>query len=158
MNNFEFEFVVTSHFSWLTQIVYIIFFNYLLSPLKCECDTHDSLKKYTLRMQRSDSLLRCWTLLFFSSYKTKTGKNRSIVEALRPLFPLVAFIALSFYWIRSSPNNVLMLDPRAVFITTGTIFSNICVSSSVLWDPLWWCRGSSLEFLVYFRIKGRSKL
>lgn len=62
----------------------------------------------------------------FHSYKTKTGKNRSIVEALRPLFPLVAFIALSFYWIRSSPNNVLMLDPRAVFITTGTIFSNIC--------------------------------
>jgi hypothetical protein len=66
--------------------------------------------------------------LIFSSYKTGTGKNRPLLEAMRPLYPLVAFVALSYYWVRTSPNDIMDLDPRAVFITTGTIFSNICVS------------------------------
>lgn len=62
----------------------------------------------------------------YYSYKTGTGKNRPLLEALRPLFPLVTYIALCFYWVRNSPNDIIMLDPRAVFISTGTIFSNIC--------------------------------
>ncbi|KAL1455147.1 hypothetical protein WDU94_009262 [Cyamophila willieti] len=62
----------------------------------------------------------------YHSYQTGTGKNRPLLEALRPLFPLFSFIVLSFYWVKTSPNDVMTLDPRAVFISTGTIFSNIC--------------------------------
>lgn len=67
----------------------------------------------------------------YSSYKNKTGKMRSPLEAARPFFPFLTFVVLFFYWIFNSPNDVIDLDTRAVFLLTGTIFSNVSVSSYI---------------------------
>lgn len=64
----------------------------------------------------------------YNSYKNKTGKMRSPMEAARPFFPFITFLTLFLYWMYKSPNNVMDLDTRAVFLLTGTIFSNVSVS------------------------------
>ncbi|CRK99640.1 CLUMA_CG012951, isoform A [Clunio marinus] len=61
----------------------------------------------------------------YRSYKDKTGKMRSFVECNRPLIPLLLFLAVSILWAQKSPNRIIETDPRAVFLLTGTIFSNI---------------------------------
>jgi ethanolaminephosphotransferase len=61
----------------------------------------------------------------YRSYKDKTGKMRSFTECMRPLVPLIFFLAISIVWAHKSPNRILETDPRAVFLLTGTIFSNI---------------------------------
>ncbi|XP_065342656.1 ethanolaminephosphotransferase 1-like [Cloeon dipterum] len=62
----------------------------------------------------------------YLSYRDKTGKMRGPLEALRPCFSVVSFLGLCSFWMVNSPNNVIEVDPRAVYFMTGTIFSNIC--------------------------------
>lgn len=66
----------------------------------------------------------------YRSYKYKTGKMRSPLEAARPFFPFLTFLALLLYWISKSPNHIMDVDTRAVFLLTGTIFSNVSVSGN----------------------------
>jgi hypothetical protein len=61
------------------------------------------------------------------AYRDKTGKMRPPLEALRPCYSVFTFIGLCSFWVLNSPNNVIEVDPRAVYFMTGTIFSNICV-------------------------------
>jgi ethanolaminephosphotransferase len=61
----------------------------------------------------------------YKSYADKTGKMRTFFECIRPLIPLSIFIVISILWAQYSPNNIIDTDPRAVFLLTGTIFSNI---------------------------------
>lgn len=61
----------------------------------------------------------------YRSYKDKTGKMRNWVECLRPLVPLLLFLTISLLWAHKSPNKIVETDARAVFLLTGTIFSNI---------------------------------
>lgn len=64
----------------------------------------------------------------YRGYKNKTGKMRSFLEAARPFFPFLTYLALFMFWVHKSPKNILELDTRAVFLLTGTIFSNMSVS------------------------------
>lgn len=61
----------------------------------------------------------------YKSYKDKTGKMRSFVECVRPLVPLALFLLVSVLWAHYSPNKIVERDSRAVYLLTGTIFSNI---------------------------------
>ncbi|CAG2054107.1 unnamed protein product [Timema podura] len=62
----------------------------------------------------------------YMSYKNKTGKMRTFWEANRPLVPVLLFLLLSTVWVTCSPVDIIELDPRFIYLTTGTIFSNIC--------------------------------
>lgn len=53
---------------------------------------------------------------------------RTPIEAARPFFSFFTFFAIFMYWIYKSPNNIMEVDTRAVFLLTGTIFSNFSVS------------------------------
>lgn len=53
---------------------------------------------------------------------------RSFKEAIRPLWPLLAFMVLLLLWPFISPNDIMEKDPRILFMLSGTIFSNISVS------------------------------
>lgn len=61
----------------------------------------------------------------YRSYADKTGKMRNFVECVRPLVPLVVFLIISLLWAHYSPNDIVFNDPRAVYLLTGTVFSNI---------------------------------
>ncbi|XP_058446915.1 ethanolaminephosphotransferase 1 isoform X2 [Malaya genurostris] len=61
----------------------------------------------------------------YRSYKDRTGKMRSLKEAMRPLFTYGTFMFVSLLWVFISPNDIMNKDPRAVYILSGTIFSNI---------------------------------
>ncbi|XP_053694811.1 ethanolaminephosphotransferase 1 [Sabethes cyaneus] len=61
----------------------------------------------------------------YRSYKDRTGKLRTAKEALRPLFTYGTFMFISLLWVFVSPNDIMSRDPRAVYILSGTIFSNI---------------------------------
>ncbi|XP_066592681.1 ethanolaminephosphotransferase 1-like [Prorops nasuta] len=64
----------------------------------------------------------------YKSYRDKTGKMRTLPEALRPLVPLILLFTISTIWIVHSPThiNILERDPRIIYFAMGTIFSNIC--------------------------------
>lgn len=62
----------------------------------------------------------------YRSYRDKTGKNLRYIDASKPLWPFLTLFAFCFTWITFSPVNIIEKDPRAVYIITGTIFSNIC--------------------------------
>jgi len=62
----------------------------------------------------------------YISYKEGTGKNRSFLEANRPLVSTILAFIVSIIWVLRSPNDILELDPRAMFYVSGTIFANIC--------------------------------
>lgn len=64
----------------------------------------------------------------YRSYSDRTGKMRTMKEALRPLFTYGTFMFVSLLWVFVSPNDIMNKDPRAVYILSGTIFSNISVS------------------------------
>lgn len=59
------------------------------------------------------------------SYTDHTGKMRPISEALRPLYSFAIFMGISLFWAYQSPTNIVVTDPRAVYMLSGTIFSNI---------------------------------
>ncbi|XP_037959607.1 ethanolaminephosphotransferase 1 [Teleopsis dalmanni] len=61
----------------------------------------------------------------YNSYVQRTGKMRKFKEAMRPLWPLFAYMVLLLAWPAISPNNIIETDPRALFMLSGTIFSNI---------------------------------
>lgn len=61
----------------------------------------------------------------YRSYKDRTGKMRTLKEALRPLFTYGTFMFVSLLWVFISPNDIMNRDPRAVYILSGTVFSNI---------------------------------
>lgn len=67
--------------------------------------------------------------IFFRSYRDKTGHMRPFFEAAKPLYPLISLFVISTSWAYFSPNNILEYDPRVFFMITGTIFSNVSVSS-----------------------------
>lgn len=64
----------------------------------------------------------------FSSYVQKTGKMRPFEEAVRPLYPFAFYMVILLVWPWISPSNIAETDPRALFMLSGTIFSNISVS------------------------------
>ena len=39
---------------------------------------------------------------------------------------MASSMVLCFIWVFRSPNNILELDPRCLFLLTGTVFANIC--------------------------------
>lgn len=59
-------------------------------------------------------------------YLQGTGKNRSFLEAMRPLVSTVVAMVLFFIWVLWSPSDILEQDPRCLFLLTGTVFANIC--------------------------------
>lgn len=65
--------------------------------------------------------------LNFRSYRDKTGKLRTLVDAFRPLYPVFGMFVISTLWLLFSPNNIMTVDPRMFIMVTGTIFSNISV-------------------------------
>lgn len=64
----------------------------------------------------------------FSAYVHRTGKMRNFTEAVRPLWPVLVFMLLLLSWPILSPSNIIEKDPRALYMLSGTIFSNISVS------------------------------
>lgn len=69
----------------------------------------------------------------FRSYRKRTGKMRPFGEAMRPLFPFLIEFVIATVWVTFSQNNILDLEPTSLFLTFGTIFSNISVSARA--DP-----------------------
>uniref|UniRef100_A0A1I8PWB6 Ethanolaminephosphotransferase 1 n=1 Tax=Stomoxys calcitrans TaxID=35570 RepID=A0A1I8PWB6_STOCA len=61
----------------------------------------------------------------YNSYVQRTGKMRTLKEAIRPVWPLLAFMVLLLVWPFISPNDIMEKDPRVLFMLSGTIFSNI---------------------------------
>ncbi|KAG7301050.1 hypothetical protein JYU34_015425 [Plutella xylostella] len=61
----------------------------------------------------------------YQSYKLRTGKMRSFLEAIRPLWALLSIFFLCSLWAHQSPRRVVQRDPRAVFLLVGTLFSNV---------------------------------
>merc|ERR1712098_594658 len=66
-------------------------------------------------------------------YIQGTGKNRSFLEAMRPLVSTLVAMVLFFIWVlkspsidTKSPSGILDKDPRCMFLLTGTVFANIC--------------------------------
>lgn len=53
---------------------------------------------------------------------------RPLNEALRPLLPFLWLFVLTLTWCWYSPNDIINLEPRVLFILFGTLFSNISVS------------------------------
>jgi ethanolaminephosphotransferase len=61
--------------------------------------------------------------------RSKTLKHKSWGERTRPLIPLFALFSITVGWSVYSPNDILDKHPRLFLFMTGTIFSNIAVSS-----------------------------
>ncbi|XP_021918309.1 ethanolaminephosphotransferase 1 [Zootermopsis nevadensis] len=62
----------------------------------------------------------------YKSYRDGTGKMRPFWEAVKPLAPVTLFFVVCTLWVIYSPADVVNLDPRCVYLVSGTIFSNIC--------------------------------
>ncbi|SPP82334.1 ethanolaminephosphotransferase 1 [Drosophila guanche] len=61
----------------------------------------------------------------YNSYKQRTGRMLSPWEAIRPMWPFFSYFIILLIWPYISPNNIMETDPRAVFMLSGTIFSNV---------------------------------
>uniref|UniRef100_A0A1B6CBA2 Ethanolaminephosphotransferase 1 n=1 Tax=Clastoptera arizonana TaxID=38151 RepID=A0A1B6CBA2_9HEMI len=62
----------------------------------------------------------------YKSYRDRTGKMLSFWEANRPLVPVIWFLSICAIWVSYSPTDIISRDPRAFYLTSGTIFSSIC--------------------------------
>jgi len=51
-------------------------------------------------------------------------------EAIRPMWPFLTYFVILLTWPYVSPNDIMEKDPRAIFMLSGTIFSNVSVSPS----------------------------
>lgn len=80
----------------------------------------------------SMSLHMCWCIDYCMrrSYRDRTGKMRSFWEANRPLIPVLVFLCICATWAYHSPSDIISRDPRAFYLMSGTIFSNLCVSAT----------------------------
>lgn len=61
----------------------------------------------------------------YRSYKNRTGKMRSFMEAARPLFAFLWLFIITLVWVTFSRNNIVVMEPRVLFVLFGTLFSNI---------------------------------
>ncbi|XP_030242508.1 ethanolaminephosphotransferase 1 [Drosophila navojoa] len=61
----------------------------------------------------------------YNSYVKRTGRMLSVWEAVRPMWPFVTYFVLLLLWPFLSPNDIMERDPRAMFMLSGTIFSNV---------------------------------
>ncbi|XP_030562088.1 ethanolaminephosphotransferase 1 [Drosophila novamexicana] len=61
----------------------------------------------------------------YNSYAQRTGRLLSPWEALRPMWPFITYFVLLLLWPFLSPNDIMERDPRAMFMLSGTIFSNV---------------------------------
>ncbi|EDW12396.1 ethanolaminephosphotransferase 1 isoform X2 [Drosophila mojavensis] len=61
----------------------------------------------------------------YNSYVKRTGRMLSAWEAVRPMWPFVTYFVLLLLWPFLSPNDIMERDPRAMFMLSGTIFSNV---------------------------------
>ncbi|BES99739.1 CDP-alcohol phosphatidyltransferase [Nesidiocoris tenuis] len=59
------------------------------------------------------------------SYIEKTGKNLELKEAIRPLAPLATLAFVTIPWATLSKTDLLENHPRAFYLMTGNVFSNI---------------------------------
>jgi ethanolaminephosphotransferase len=112
---------------WSSTLVYLVTFAYgdvwKIPLFGTELNSGHFLE-YVLHISASTNL----PMVFYNiyrSYADKTGKMRSFSECIRPLIPLVAFLGITTFWVKYSPNNIVEKDPRAVYLLVGTIFSNI---------------------------------
>merc|ERR1719237_1110531 len=55
------------------------------------------------------------------AYREGTGKNRTFLEAVRPLVATTVACALCFIWVLASKNDILERDPRCVFLLTAFV-------------------------------------
>lgn len=53
----------------------------------------------------------------------------SFLEAIRPLYSIVAATVTFVYWAAHSKNDIIEYDPRAFIFLYGVFFSNIAVST-----------------------------
>ncbi|PVD23149.1 hypothetical protein C0Q70_16412 [Pomacea canaliculata] len=63
----------------------------------------------------------------YKSYADKSGKMRPFGEAMRPLVSTLVLFGLMLLWATFSPYGILDNQPRLLYWTTGTAFSNIAV-------------------------------
>ncbi|KAL8576505.1 hypothetical protein ACOMHN_003063 [Nucella lapillus] len=61
----------------------------------------------------------------YQSYAQKTGKMRPFYEAIRPLVSTTVLFTLLVGWATLSPYDIVEKQPRLLYWTTGTAFSNI---------------------------------
>lgn len=61
----------------------------------------------------------------YRSYRDRTGKMRTFVEAIRPLVSLFVGFALALVWVLCSKNDILKLDLRCFFYACGTLYANM---------------------------------
>ncbi|CAH2057350.1 unnamed protein product, partial [Iphiclides podalirius] len=59
------------------------------------------------------------------SYKDRSGKCYTLMEAVRPLWSITSMIAVMTYWGVMSPNNIMENHARVFLLLFGTQFSNI---------------------------------
>ncbi|CAF4859018.1 unnamed protein product [Pieris macdunnoughi] len=59
----------------------------------------------------------------YLSYKKRTGKMYPLVDALRPIWPMLIMTCLMTSWAASS--DIMLRDLRAFLMLFGTLFSNI---------------------------------
>jgi ethanolaminephosphotransferase len=64
------------------------------------------------------------------AYETKTFKQTSFYEAMRPLLSTIYLFIIQHLWIINSKANIIESEPRAFYWLTGTLFSNIAVSTT----------------------------
>ncbi|KAK5978877.1 CDP-alcohol phosphatidyltransferase [Trichostrongylus colubriformis] len=74
----------------------------------------------------------CLASLIMSGYNMwyayavdNTFKQKSVYEAIRPIFPCVMLFTVSVGWAMLSRTDVCGTDPRTFFFIMGTVFSNI---------------------------------
>ncbi|CAH0596895.1 unnamed protein product [Chrysodeixis includens] len=60
----------------------------------------------------------------YQSYKLRTGKMRSLTEALRPLWSFLTVFLVCSVWVHKS-SRLPDYDLRALFLLIGTLFSNV---------------------------------
>nr|XP_044248636.1 uncharacterized protein LOC108055080 [Drosophila takahashii] len=61
----------------------------------------------------------------YNSYAHRTGLLLSFWEAIRPMWPFLTYFVILLAWPYLSPNDIMEKDPRAIFMLSGTIFSNV---------------------------------
>ena len=83
-----------------------------------------------MKMHQLNSLIilanEYFQIILNRAYRDGTGKNRSFLEANRPLVSPFAFFSLTTIWVLASPIGILEKDPRCFTLLVGTVFSNIC--------------------------------
>ena len=115
----------------ITPTVYVELIMYVSGSLTSHPVIAWNIYKYDMKYKFSflDIPLNLCNNLFCRSYRDKTGKMRPMIELFRPLYPVLGLFGVSTLWLFLSPNHIMDVDPRMFIMVTGTVFSNISVSS-----------------------------